>query len=157
MGHVDIENVHKIYRACVDFSKLAVLPFQFKEDSGHMETAIVISEYGAVYPALTTGPISPDVKHCRKFVPDVMDFNNKIIIEFDETPGKPRPGAKLARKGHDPDGNDMRTSWRDLYYDIGKFRFLKIFDYEFKDDVLWKIKLFRFLIECSEKKVEVPA
>lgn len=157
MGEIDIENVNKIYRACVDFSSLCNLPFQFKEDSGHKETMIGITEYGIVF--------RPDEElklnirdffsQGRMFVPDVMDYNNKIIIEFEETPGKPRPGAKLAKKGHDPDGNDKRTSWRDLYYNLGKFRLLKIFDYEFADEKKWKVKLFRFLMDCLENKVEI--
>ena len=161
MGEIDIDNVNKIYRACIDFCKIAGLPFQFKEDSGHMETAIIISEYGNVY---TPDRIELDVSflktgesQCRKFVPDVMDIHNKIIVEFEETPGKPRLGARLAKKGHDPDGNDLRTSWRDLYYGIGKFRLLKIFDYEFADETKWKIKLFRFLMDCFENKVEIAA
>lgn len=151
MGHVDIEKVNKIYRACVDFSKLCSLPFQFKEDSGHKETVISISELGKISQRLEPNGSLSDL--WRTFVPDVLDFHNKIIIEFEETPGKPRPGAKLAKKGHDPDGNDIRTSWRDLYYDIGKFRLLKIFDYEFKSESLWRIKLFRFLMICHENKL----
>lgn len=157
MGEIDIENLHKIYRACTDFSKLAGLSFKFQEDSGHKETMIRIWEDGRYEKPETDRSLSTvSIPQSRWFVPDVMDFQNKIIIEFDETPGAPRKGARLARKGHDPDGNDIRTSWRDLYYGLAKFRLLKIFDFEFKDEALWKCKLFRFLVDCYENKAEVP-
>lgn len=159
MGHIDIENLHKIYQACNEFSKICNLPFQFKEDSGNKETMIGISEYGQVERPATEHVWRDPAKVgvWKMFVPDIMDYHSKIIIEFEETPGKPRPGAKLAKKGHDPDGNDRRTSWRDLYYEIGKFRLLKIFDFEFKDETLWKLKLFRFLADCYQYKPEVIA
>jgi len=153
VGHNDIHNLHKIYQACNEFSDLCGLQFSFQEDSGHLETGIAISEYGeTIKPTkLNFGGMGV----WKIFVPDILDYHNKIIIEYEETPGEPRPGAKLARKGHDPDGQDKRTKNRDLYYDIGKFHLLKIFDYEFNDWTLWKIKLFRFLADCYEKIKEL--
>lgn len=155
MGHVDIEKLHKIYRACTDFSTLGSLPFRFLEDAGHQETAIIIREDGIVSRPdrieITVGELAGIEKiQARCFVPDVMDFTNKIIVEFEET-------YTTKKKGHDPDGNDLRTSWRDLYYGLGAFRLLKIFDYEFKDERVWKIKLFRFLMDCFENKVGIAA
>lgn len=152
MGHKDIDNLHPIYRACFDFTKLAGFNFQFKEDSGDMETSMLIDEYGNALLNSQKGLI--DIAGWRLgtkiFVPDIMDFKNKIIIEFEETYTK-------KKKGHDPDGADERTSTRDIYYGLAKFRFLKIFDYEFENEKLWKAKLFRFLIDCHENKLEVLA
>lgn len=153
MGEADIENLNKIYTCCNQACRLLDLPFQFKEDTGRFETAIVINEEGKIE---ISGAYSnwDEIKNLSLFVPDILDYQNKIVIEFEETPGKPRHGAKLAKKGHDPDGMDKRTSNRDLYYSIAKLRVLKIFDYEFEDDSKWKIKLVEFLIKCFRNPVE---
>lgn len=153
MGEVDIEKLHKIYTCCNQTCRLLDLPFQFKEDTGNFETAIVISETGELEkPIPDTTWLTYNGK--KLFVPDIADYQNRIIIEFEETPGKPRHGAKLAKKGHDPDGLDGRTANRDLYYGIAKLRVLKIFDYEFADETKWKIKLVQFLIKCYLTPIE---
>ena len=126
------------------------LKFQFKEDSGSMETALVFDGYGnAVKPDL--GKTWADYKNQKILVPDILDYNNKIIIEYDETWKKQ---GKKTLKGHDPDGLDTRTFDRDFYYSHAKFRVLKVFDYE-TDDV-WKRKVFKFLINCQQIEHKAP-
>jgi hypothetical protein len=147
MGQSDIDKLNQIYTICNQTANLLDLQFQFKEDSGNYETAIGITEDGHMERPLIDSTWKAYKNNKKLFCPDILDYSNKIIIEYDETPGQPRRGAKLARKGHDPDGMDLRTSTRDLYYALAKFRVLKIFDYEFHDS-RWKIKLVQFLIKC---------
>lgn len=151
MGEVDIVKLNEIYSFCNQFCRLMGLPFSFSEDTGDMETAIAVNEAGHIRKPESAEGWPTDAK---VFCPDVLDYHNKIIIEFEETPGKPRHGAHLAKKGHDPDGLDKRTSNRDLYYGIAKFRVHKIFDYEFANPLSWKIKLADFLIKCWKNPVE---
>jgi len=154
LGSIDIEKLNKIYTCCNQACRLLDLPFQFKEDTGRFETAIGIGENGFTERPTLDARWSDYKGSMHLFCPDILDYSNKIIIEFEETPGKPRHGAKLAKKGHDPDGMDKRTANRDLYYSIAKLRVLKIFDYEFADETKWKIKLIEFLIKCFLNPVE---
>jgi len=50
VGEIDIEELHKIYRECVDYCKQEKLPFQFKVDSGNFETAIEFTAIGHHHP-----------------------------------------------------------------------------------------------------------
>lgn len=156
MGVQDIHKLNQIYLVCNQTAKLLDISFHFKEDSGNYETAIGITEDGHVERPLQDSTWIAYKNGKKLFCPDILDYDNRIIIEFEETPGKPRPGAKLAKKGHDWDGNDVRTSTRDCYYAIGKFRVLKIFDHEFTNSK-WKIKLVQFLIKCYLNPLEATA
>lgn len=82
----------------------------------------------------------------RIFVPDIMDYQNKIIIEFEEE-CKPNKGGKR-RKGHcDLNNRDVRRDWA---YTQAKFSLLKIWE----SDRDWKEKLKIFLIKCyAERKI----
>jgi len=155
MGQKDIATLNKIYITCNRICKLFELPFQFKEDTGSFETAIGISQTGFTERPLQDARWSDYKGQMSLFCPDILDFINKIIIEYEETPGKPRHGAKHAKKGHDPDGMDKRTANRDLYYNLANFRVLKIFDYEMDDEPKWIMKVVDFLIICSAKQVEI--
>lgn len=151
MGNNDIENLNAIYRFATQFSRLLGLSFDFKEDSGNFETAIGITEDGHTERPLSDSTWKAYKNGKKLFVPDVLDYNNKIIFEYEETWKKE---GKRKRKGHDPDGLDIRTSNRDLYYEIAKFRVLKIFDYEFEFERAWKLKIAKFLIKCYEVQLE---
>lgn len=62
----------------------------------------------------------------QQYVPDLIDIKNKKIIEYQEEPGPRRPGAKLARKGHD----EFSDSDKDLFYGLAGFNQLKIWESE---------------------------
>lgn len=94
MGNQDLERLYPVYRACVDFSKLADLPYSFKEDSGNYETAIQFQEGLSIQPPNAKNwDTNPDI-----ICPDILDFENKIIIEFEEETGNRKSGAHYAKK-----------------------------------------------------------
>jgi len=144
MGEIDIEHLMKIYRECVSLCKEYHLPYSFRVDHGTYETAIEFIGSKSYHP-----PISENWnQHPDIFCPDLLDYYNKIIIEYEEEIGKIQPGAKLARKGHHRAG-DMDTKRdvrRNLYYKDGKFRVLRIYE----SDNLWQKKLADFLIGLNE-------
>jgi len=144
MGEIDIESLMKIYRECVALCKEHQLPFTFRVDHGTYETAIEFVESKSYHPPISENwNQNPDL-----FCPDILDYEHKIIIEYEEEVGGRRPGAKLARKGHHREG-DMDTKRdvrRNLYYKEGKFRALRIYE----SDNLWKKKLADFLTELNE-------
>ena len=113
--------------------------FQIDVDTNNSNNTILIDEYGNVKRV----PISrEDADKFRKhgfkpFVPDLIDFKMKKIIEYQEEPGPPKPGAKLARKGHD----EFSDSDKDLYYKIAGFDQLKIWE----SDKDWTDKIDEFL------------
>lgn len=141
LGERDVESINKIYSFCNNFCRILELKFNFKEDSGQLENAIIFDEYGNVTKPLPTKGWG-FYKKQKILVPDILDYNNKIIIEFEETWKKK---GKQTLKGHDPDGLDRRTSDRDFYYELGNFHVLKIFDYD--STPIWKRKIATFLLD----------
>jgi len=144
MGIVDYENLYKIYRLCVDYCKQEKLPFQFKVDSGKWETAIEFTAIGYHHP-----PKSQSWEELKKEgneikCPDLLDFENRIILELEEEPKPGKRGGKLGKKGHVSESN--RDSHRDMLYRIAGFRVLKILESEFKSNS-YKEKLYQFLHE----------
>jgi len=143
MGEIDIEQIHKIYRACVDFCELTGLPFQFKEDLGTYETAIQFEDgYNVHPPTAKNWKNNPNI-HC----PDILDYENKIIIEFEEETGPRKPGAKMATKGHHHEGDydTKRDTRRNANYT--NFRVFRLWQSIYENEN-WKAKLFQFLLDC---------
>lgn len=150
MGIKDLVPLNNLVNVCRQLEREYNWGFVFAWDQGTYETAIGISEEGHLEKPLTDTNWDRYKSRWRLFCPDILDYSNRIIIEFEESPGKPRSGARLAKKGHDPDGMDKRTSNRDLYYELAKFRVLKIFDFE--DDKTVKKKIKQFLVKCYRSK-----
>lgn len=145
MGQVDIDNLFKIYYEINTIKKKHKLKFFFKIDHGSYETAIEFVGINHFHP-----PISQDWSEDPTiFCPDLLDYNKKIIIEFEEEVGEPRTGAKLAKKGHNREGDQAnnRDSRRDRYYKQGGFRLLQIW----KSDKDWRLKLEKFLLEIEHQ------
>ena len=67
-------------------------------------------------------------KGFRQFVPDLIDFKNKIIIEYQEESegrqGVLRRRGKINKKGHD----EFSDEDKDIFYDLAKFNQLKIWE-----------------------------
>ena len=67
-------------------------------------------------------------KGFRQFVPDLIDFKNKIIIEYQEESegrqGVLRRRGKINKKGHD----EFSDEEKDIFYDLAKFNQLKIWE-----------------------------
>jgi fructose/tagatose bisphosphate aldolase len=144
MGEIDIDHLMKIYRQCVRLCKKYQLPFTFHVDHGTYETAIEFIGSKSYHPPISENwNQNPDI-----FCPDLLDYEHKIIIEYEEEVGERQTGSKLARKGHHREG-DMDTKRdirRNLYYEDGKFRVLRIYE----SDILWQKKLANFLIELTK-------
>jgi len=157
MGQQDIERLHSIYRACVDFCKLADLPFHFKEDTGSFETAIefVQSPYNpahALHPPFSKNWDSNPTIIC----PDILILSSSKpvgVVEFEEETGPRKTGDYLARKGHHHEGDldTKRDSRRKEFYSQAGFRVLRIWESHYNHSTIWKLKLFQFLIDCSKE------
>ena len=98
-------------------------------DTKEGKTRILINEFGAwgKMPILTeTQAKDFRKKGFRQFVPDLIDFKNKIIIEYQEEPegreGVLRRRGKINKKGHD----EFSDEDKDIFYGLAKFNQLKI-------------------------------
>lgn len=144
MGQIDIDSLMMVYRETVRLADVHSLPFSFSVDHGTYETAIEFVGNVSHHPPMSKNWDSNPTIFC----PDLLDFHNKIIIEWEEEVGNRRPGAKLAKKGHNREGDmdTKRDSRRTQYYKSGKFRVLRIYE----SDKMWKEKLEAFLLSINE-------
>jgi len=146
LGVRDLMQIYPIVQECRKLSKRQFWDYNFKWDQGCFETLIAINEEKKTVRKPDTDETWESITYPEQpFCPDILEWNFKIAIEFEETEGKPRTGAKLAKKGHNADGLDKRTSRRDEYYKLAGFNVLKIFDYESEQE--WKPRLRQFLLE----------
>lgn len=146
MGFKDFDRLSPIFTYTMKINKDENLGFKFDLDSGHHETAIQIYENGMV--------IRPPMQNAMIFnkilEPDIMDYRNKIIIEFEEE-AKPSTGffhARL-RHGHFPELLNQRDEERDKFYTKvanPPFRLLKIW----QSNKNWKEDLSVFLVKCKD-------
>jgi len=148
LGYADIERLYPIYRACTDFCKLADLPFSFKEDLGDYETIIAIDGNNWYIPEKTQ---NWDNTIGQVFCPDIIDYSNHIIIEFEEETGPRKSGAHYARKahGHEGDTDTVRDTKRNEAYKAAGFTVFRLWESVFKTQN-WKLQLFEFLIKCAK-------
>ena len=139
MGEIDTNNLMKIYRECVRLCKEYQWLFSFRVDHGTYETAIEFVDSKPYHPPISENWNSKPIIFC----PDLLDYHNKIIIEYEEEVGKRLPGAKLAVKGHHREGDidNKRDVRRTIYYENGGFRVLRIYE----SDIMWHKKLAEFL------------
>ena len=157
MGKQDIYNIHPIYRACIDFTKLSELPFTFKVDSGNYETGIVFNIETKSYRRHNSFETWQDITYPEVMTcPDVLDFDHKIIVEFEEETGPRKPGAKYAKKGHGHEGdyNTTRDNLRNDAYLAAGFVVFRLWESTFKNKN-WKLQLFEFLISCSKRPIRI--
>ena len=143
MGQVDIENLFRIYDAANSIIKKHSLLISFKIDHGTYETAIEFVGNRSFHPPLSKNwDTHPDI-----FCPDLLDWHNKIIIEYEEEIGEPRGGAFLAKKGHHREGDmdNKRDTRRGKFYNEAGFHILRIWEF----DKLWREKLENFLLDLK--------
>ena len=105
--------------------------FIIDTDTKEGKTRIVIDEFGTwkKVPSLTQEQAENyRKKGFRQFVPDLIDFKNKIIIEYQEEcegrQGILRRRGKINKKGHD----EFSDEDKDLFYELAKFNQLKIWE-----------------------------
>lgn len=156
MGHKDTVALHKIYDILKEYCEKYKVPYSFKVDDGDYETAIqfkevAIDEVYCVHPPYSEDwESNPEIK-----CPDILDYDNKIIIEYEEEGCKKRPGASLATKGHGFEG-DMPTkkdTERNRLYKLCGFHFLRFYETDLKEEN-WE-KLYDFILQCMSCHTDV--
>jgi hypothetical protein len=131
MGIQDLQKLFEINQQIKQFDKKKHYNFIIDTDTKEGKTRIVIDEFGAwkKTPYLTEEQaIEFRKKGFRQFVPDLIDFKNKVIIEYQEE-SKGRQGVlrrrgKINKKGHD----EFSDEDKDLFYKLAEFNQLKIWE-----------------------------
>ena len=131
MGIQDLQKLFEINQQIKQFDKKKYYNFIIDTDTKEGKTRIVIDEFGRwkKTPCLTEEQaIQFRKKGFRQFVPDLIDFKNKIIIEYQEE-SKGRQGVlrrrgKINKKGHD----EFSDEDKDIFYELAEFNQLKIWE-----------------------------
>ena len=131
MGAQDLQKLFEIKNQIQEIDKEKYYNFTIDSDTKEGRTRIIIDEFGTwkKMPNLTEEQASEyRKKGFRQFVPDLIDFKNKIIIEYQEEckgrQGVLRRRGKINKKGHD----EFSDEDKDIFYELAKFNQLKIWE-----------------------------
>ena len=131
MGAQDLQKLFEIKNQIQQIDKKSHYNFIIDSDTKEGRTRIIIDEFGTwkKTPNLTEEQASEyRKKGFRQFVPDLIDFKNKIIIEYQEEckgrQGVLRRRGKINKKGHD----EFSDEDKDIFYELAKFNQLKIWE-----------------------------
>jgi hypothetical protein len=131
MGIQDLQKLFEIKNQIQQIDKKNFYNFIIDSDTKEGRTRIIIDEFGTWIktPNLTEEQASEyRKKGFRQFVPDLIDFKNKIIIEYQEEcegrQGVLRRRGKINKKGHD----EFSDEDKDIFYELAKFNQLKIWE-----------------------------
>jgi hypothetical protein len=131
MGIQDLEKLFSINQQIKKIDTRNYYNFVIDTDTKEGKTRIIINEFGAwkKIPILTEIQAKDfRKKGFRQFVPDLIDFKNKIIIEYQEESevrqGVLRRCGKINKKGHD----EFSDEDKDIFYGLAKFNQLKIWE-----------------------------
>ena len=131
MGAQDLQKLFEIKNQIQQIDKKNFYNFIIDSDTKEGRTRIIIDEFGTWIktPHLTEEQASEyRKKGFRQFVPDLIDFKNKIIIEYQEEckgrQGVLRRRGKINKKGHD----EFSDEDKDIFYELAKFNQLKIWE-----------------------------
>ena len=131
MGSQDLQKLFEIKNQIQQIDKKKNYNFIIDSDTKEGRTRIIIDEFGTwkKMPNLTEEQASEyRKKGFRQFVPDLIDFKNKIIIEYQEEckgrQGVLRRRGKINKKGHD----EFSDEDKDIFYELAKFNQLKIWE-----------------------------
>lgn len=131
MGIQDLEKLFSINQQIKKIDTGNYYNFVIDTDTKEGKTRIIINEFGKwqKMPFLTEGQAKDfRKKGFRQFVPDLIDFKNKIIIEYQEESegrqGVLRRRGKINKKGHD----EFSDEDKDIFYGLAKFNQLKIWE-----------------------------
>ena len=127
----DLQKLFEIKNQIQQIDKKNFYNFIIDSDTKEGRTRIIIDEFGTwkKMPNLTEEQASEfRKKGFRQFVPDLIDFKNKIIIEYQEEckgrQGILRRRGKINKKGHD----EFSDEDKDIFYELAKFEQLKIWE-----------------------------
>ena len=131
MGVQDLQKLFEINQQIKQIDEEKYYNFIIDTDTKEGKTRIVIDEFGTwkKTPYLTEEQATEyRKKGFRQFVPDLIDFKNKIIIEYQEE-SKGRQGVlrrrgKINKKGHD----EFSDEDKDIFYELAEFNQLKIWE-----------------------------
>ena len=131
MGIQDLEKLFDINQQIKKIDTGNYYNFVIDTDTKEGKTRIIINEFGAWKKMPTLTEIQAKgfrKKGFRQFVPDLIDFKNKIIIEYQEESegrqGVLRRRGKINKKGHD----EFSDEDKDIFYSLAKFNQLKIWE-----------------------------
>ena len=131
MGAQDLQKLFEIRNQIQEIDREKYYNFTIDSDTKEGRTRIIIDEFGTwkKMPNLTEEQASEfRKKGFRQFVPDLIDFKNKIIIEYQEEckgrQGILRRRGKINKKGHD----EFSDEDKDIFYELAKFEQLKIWE-----------------------------
>ena len=131
MGIQDLNKLFEIHREIKKIDTENKFNFVIDTDTKEGKTRIVIDEFGTwkKTPSLTEEQASEfRKKGFRQFVPDLIDFKNKLIIEYQEEckgrQGILRRRGKINKKGHD----EFSDEDKDIFYELANFNQLKIWE-----------------------------
>ena len=149
MGIQDLEKLFHINQQIKEIDKQNKYNFIIDTDTKEGKTRIIIDERGTWQKVSFLTEEQAETfrkKGFRQFVPDLIDFKNKIIIEYQEESegrqGVLRRHGKINKKGHD----EFSDEDKDIFYDLAKFNQLKIWENtttkEQRDELKAFLKLF---------------
>ena len=102
-----------------------------------METAIAINTAGDIFRPVHEWDLKDD--GWKLFVPDIMCYHAKVIIEYQEQPHARKHRGRYKKKGH----TEFSDETKDAFYTMAGFRQVKIWD----DDPTWQITLDKALVK----------
>ena len=145
MGIQDLEKLFFINQQIKEIDKNNQYNFVIDTDTKEGKTRIVIDELGVWKKATSLTEEQAGEfrkKGFRQFVPDLIDFKNKIIIEYqEESEGRQgilRRRGKINKKGHD----EFSDEDKDMFYDLANFNQLKIWENTSSEEQREELELF---------------
>ena len=131
MGIQDLKKLFEIKQQIKQIDEKNYYNFIIDTDTKEGKTRIIIDEFGTwkKTPCMTEEQATEyRQKGFRQFVPDLIDFKNKIIIEYQEEckgrQGILRRRGKINKKGHD----EFSDEDKDIFYKLAEFDQLKIWE-----------------------------
>ena len=153
MGIQDLEKLFHINEQIKEIDKERKYNFVIDTDTKEGKTRIIIDEFGKWEKARYLTKEQAEnfrKKGFRQFVPDLIDFKNKIIIEYQEESegrhGVLRRHGKINKKGHD----EFSDEDKDMFYDIANFDQLKIWENTTPEKQREELEIFLTLFSANK-------
>lgn len=147
----DIVQKLKIYTCASGICDFLGFEYFFDIDRRNRETALIFNRETGDVRIPKPFEKAEDIAWPEKYkVPDVASRKNLIVFEYEEETGPRRTGAHMAKKGHGHPEDEYTRKDAEKYdcYKRGNVRYLRVWESEMKDPVLWRAKIAEFLIKC---------